>query len=136
MSNDELCRHKLRLCTKCRVVGDAARRMSDTVNMRIAFTQWDLLANACMAFRLDDGTTDDVLYPTRKVALQYQLRPCCVFYFRNAMGGVNPFDMQTFLDMQREAYSNDRIAWVDPDSPDIIISHQTYDHLTGRVNLR
>jgi len=82
-----------------------------------------------MAFRLDDGSTDGTLYPSRKVALRYQLRPCCVFYFRNSPGGVSELDCQIFLNVNRVAYESDRIAWVDPDSPDILISDKSAQHM-------
>lgn len=106
--------------------------MTNQINGIIVFTAWDVLVHGCMAFRLDDGTSDGVLYPDRKTALRYQLRPACVFYFRNAMGGVNPRDIQLFLDINRLAYQNDRVAWVDPASPDIIMSGQGYDVMRNK----
>jgi hypothetical protein len=91
--------------------------------------EWGELVSSCMAFRLDDGSTDGTLYPSRAVALRYQLRPACVFYFRNSLGGVPVRDIAIWLNMQREAYANDRIAWIDPESPDLIISDESAQHL-------
>lgn len=90
--------------------------------MALTSLDWNVLATHCMAFRLDDGTTDRTLYPDRATALKFQHRPACVFWFRNAMGGVTARDMAIWLAVQRLAYENDRIAWTDPASPDIIIS--------------
>lgn len=132
MDSNRRCRHGLLLCSKCVTIDSAALRMTEIINARIAFTHWDVLSHGCMAFRLDDGTTDDTLYPNRATALKYQLRPCCVFYFRNALGGVNARDIQLFLDINRLAYQNDRIAWVDPESPDIIVSTHGYDVMRNK----
>jgi hypothetical protein len=128
------CRHGLELCSRCTQVTDAARRMAEGIGVRIVFTPWDLLVRSCMAFRLDDGSTDGVLYPDRKTALSYQLRPCCVFYFRNSPGGVDAFDCQIFLNINRLAYENDRITWVDPESPDFIISDRSAQIMRGKVS--
>lgn len=129
MTNDVCQNHGLRVCSRCIVVDDAARRMSGLVNAYITFTPFDELIRSCMAFRLDDGTTDGTLYPNRKVALAHQRRPCAVFYFRNCGGGVKPHDCAVFLALNRLAYENDRIAWTDPDSPDLIVSTAGYDHM-------
>jgi hypothetical protein len=130
----------MQACSQCVVVDDAARRMTAEINFTIFALPWDQLVHSCMAFRLDDGTTDHTLYPNRKTALEYQLRPTAIFHFRNAMGGVNLRDMAIWLGMQREAYSNDRIAWVDPASPDLIISTEAAETmrvmLTGKRRVR
>ena len=86
-----------------------------------------------MAFRLDDGTSDNTLYPDRRTALKYQLRPACVFYFRNSPGGVDAKDCQIFLNIHREAFENDRVAWTDPDSPDLIISDYGAQKMRGNI---
>jgi len=126
------CRHNLVICSRCVQVSDAARRMAGTINLITLFTPYDHLMNSCMAFRLDDGSSDAVLYPSRRVALQYQLRPCCVFYFRHTPGGVNSADCQIFLDVNRVAFENNRVAWTDPESPDIIISDRSAQIMRGK----
>lgn len=132
MSDVELCRHGLASCERCVVVTDAAKRMSELINLLILCQPWDALIHGCLAFRLDDGTSDNVLYPNRQEALKYQLRPCAVFHFRNSPGGVNPKDCQIFLNISRMAYENDRVAWTDPASPDLIMSQRGYDYLSGK----
>jgi hypothetical protein len=128
-----LCRHNNQVCSQCTIVTVAAERMASEINIHILFGSWDELVNSCMAFRLDDGTSDGTLYPDRSTALKFQLRPCCVFYFRHSPGGVNPFDCQIFLNINRVAYESDRVAWVDPESPDIIISDKSYRHIKGVI---
>jgi hypothetical protein len=108
--------------------------MSEVINLVTVVHDWDTLMHSCLAFRLDDGTTDNVLYPNRATALQHQLRPCCVFYFRNSPGGVSARDCQIFLNMHREAYENDRIAWTEPASPDLIVSDYGARHMRQRWN--
>lgn len=120
-------------CSRCIVVDQAARRITAEVNLVVMSQAWDVLAHAWQAFRLDDGTTDHTLYPSRGVALTYQLRPCGVFCYRNALGGVSVRDVAIWLAMQRAAFESDRIAWVDPASPDLIVSTAGYDHMRGRV---
>lgn len=140
MSEEKKCPHGLVMCSRCVIIGDAARRMSGTINGLLVFVPWDTLVHSCMAFRLDDGTTDGVFYQAdtrlgysaRKVALSHQRRPCCIFYFRNAQGGTTPKDCQIFLNINRVAYENDRVRWTDPDSPDLIISTRSYEYMTGR----
>jgi hypothetical protein len=127
----DLCRHSLKLCSRCVEITDAAKRMADMINAMVTFSPWDVLVHHCMAFRLDDGTTDGTMYPNRKVALRHQLRPCCVFYFRNCPGGTNVLDCQIFLNVNRLAYESDQIAWIDPESPDFIISTQSAERMKG-----
>jgi hypothetical protein len=121
-------------CSQCVVVDSAARRICAEINLVITSMPWDQLIHAWQAFRLDDGTTDYTLYPSRGVALTYQLRPCGVFCYRNALGGVSVRDVAIWLAMQRAAFESDRVVWIDPASPDIIISTRAGDHLRGRVS--
>jgi hypothetical protein len=119
----------MQACSQCAVIDDAARRMCAEINLTVFAVPHDQLVHSCMAFRLDDGSTDHTLYPSRETALTYQLRPACVFHFRSALAGVSLRDMAIWLGMLREAYANDRIAWVDPASPDLITSTRAYDHM-------
>jgi hypothetical protein len=132
VSDTEKCVHGMRVCSRCVVITDAAKRIADNINLRIAFTPWEVLVRSCMTFRLDDGSTDGTFYSSRKVALTWQTRPSCVFYFRNCPGGVGVRDIQIWLNMQRAAFESDRIAWIDPESPDLIISTRSGDILRGR----
>lgn len=123
--------HGMVACSRCVVVDDAAKRITAEITLAIMAAPWDVLVRSCMAFRLEDGATDGTLYPSRATALAYQLHPTGIFHFRNAMAGVNVRDIAIWLGMQREAYANDRIAWVDPASPDLIISTASAERLKG-----
>lgn len=127
------CEHGYSVCSRCVVVEPAAQRMAGVINLFILCQSWDVLIRGCLAFRLDDGTTDNTLYPNRRTALSYQIRPCLVFHFRNCPGGVSARDCQIFLNIHREAFENDRIAWVDPDSPDLIISDYGAQKMRGKI---
>ena len=121
--------HGMIACSKCVIVEPAAQRMAGIINLITMCHDWDMLTHSCMAFRLDDGTSDNTLYPDRRTALTYQLRPALVFHFRGSPGGVTAKDCQIFLDIHREAFENDRVAWVDPESPDLIISTYGADRM-------
>lgn len=101
-----LCKHRLKVCSKCVVVTDAAKRVSDTINGLVAFKLPEELAHTWCAFKLADGTTDGNLYYTKKEAVDHQLdeKLCMYIYMRRCLTGVNPRDMQLFLDMHRFAY--------------------------------
>ena len=126
--------HGFVACSRCVVVTGAAVRMAAIINMQINFRQWDELVHGCMVFYLDDGDSDMTLYPDRATALKYQLRPALVYYFRSSPGGVSNRDCQIFLNMHREAYKNDRVAWTDPDSPDLIVSDYGAQNMRRRWN--
>jgi len=101
------CKHGMAVCARCVVVTDAAKRMSDHINARVAFTPPDeLFHNPYMAFALADGSTDGVLYPTKADAVSHQSNEYryCYFSFRSAMAGANPKDCQLFLDVHRHTY--------------------------------
>ena len=129
------CRHNLVVCSKCVVVTDAAKRMSDHINGLIMFTPWEA-RNGWMAFRLQDGGSDGVLYPTRQDAIAHQSNEklCAYFSFKSAMGGTNPRDCQLFLNVHRHAYSVDGGRMAEPAAPQLIMPTKYYDYLTGRFN--
>jgi hypothetical protein len=81
--------------------------MADNVNARITFTPVDeLFHNPYMAFKLADGSTDGVLYPTKAEAIRHQSNEylCVYFSFRRCMAGINRKEAQLFLDMHRHIY--------------------------------
>lgn len=95
---------------------DAGKRASDIANLYITFMdQWELRSK-WLAFRLNDGSSDGVLYDTRKDAVKHQFdeRRCAYFSFRNCLGGTNARDMAIFLNFCREAYDAG-FRLIDPD---------------------
>jgi hypothetical protein len=141
------CQHGLVICSKCVVITDAARRMSDAINARITFGSWEI-RNCWMAFRLQDGSTDGNLYDTKADAIRHvsNYKYWAFFCFRNAMQGAKPFDCQIFLDLHRHAYENGG-QLTDPDArhpnnprimtggSDLIIPTRQYDGFTGKKRL-
>lgn len=95
---------------------DAGKRASDVANMYIHFMdQWELRTK-WLAFRLQDGSSDGVIYDSRKDAVKHQFdeRRCAYFSFRNCLGGTNARDMAIFLNFCREAYDAG-FRLIDPD---------------------
>lgn len=144
-ATETTCRHGLKVCSKCTIISDAARRMSDHINSRLTFSDpWEI-RHCWMAFRLENGDTDGNLYDTKPDAIRHvsDYKYWAFFCFRNAMKGVNPFDCQVFLDLHRHAYVNGgQLTDPDakhPDNPrlltggqDFIVSTKGYDIITGR----
>jgi hypothetical protein len=126
-----LCRHGFRVCSQCVVITDAARRMSDRINLWIVAQPWDVLKNSWVAIRLANGGTDGVLYDTRQDAISHQLdeRHCAYFSFRTALGGVNARDCQLFLDVHRQVYDAGG-HFTEP----MIMSTRGHDIMSGRVD--
>jgi hypothetical protein len=135
------CKHNLVICSRCVIVTDSAKRMSDHINGMItahASHLWDL-KNSYMAFRLEDGWSDGALYDTKQDAIRHtDHKKFAYFCFRNAMGGANPKDCQIFLNIHRHAYEHGG-QLADPDrangGPDHIMSTAVHDRLSNRSRL-
>lgn len=134
------CKHNLVICSRCIVVTDAAKRMSDHVNGRLAFTNpWDI-RNKYMAFRLTDGWSSGDVYDTKKDAIRFNDHKQFAFFcFRAAMGGVNPKDCQLFLNIHRHAYEHGG-QLADPDDvtggPQPIVRTEVHDRFNGNRRSR
>lgn len=110
------------------MVSDAARRISDTINLHITFNnEWEINTK-WLAFRLADGSSDGAIYDTRDQAIEHQPFPdrCCFFTFRSAMGGTTPRDCQIWLEMERNA-SDARMRMHEEKAPQLIIPTSYYD---------
>jgi hypothetical protein len=106
--------------------------MSDAINGRIVFhNPWELRTK-WMRFRLQDGWTDGAVYDTKRDAVRHcsNEKYFAFFCFRNAMGGVEPYGCQIFLDVARYQYEIGA-PLADPDDisggSDNIISTFGYD---------
>ena len=129
------CKHDQVVCHICVVPTDAAKRIHETINIMHIARTWDELSNGWMAFKLSDGTTDNVLYGTRADAINHQLHEttCLYLSMRKTLGGVPIRDCQLLLDVHRHIYDNGgRLA--DPQAPEVIMSTYGHDVMTGRVN--
>lgn len=105
---EERCEHNLVLCSKCVVITDAARRMADAVNLAIISNPPEVTRRGWMAFALQDGNTDHVVYPSKQAAVSHQHNEFyfCYLNLARCMGGTNVKDMQIFLNVHRHAYSH------------------------------
>jgi hypothetical protein len=138
VKHEGLCKHNLKICSQCVIITDAARRMADIINERVAFTNSWEARNCWLAFRLDDGSSDKVLYDSKIDAIRHcsDEKYFAFWCFRNAPGGINARDAQIYLDLHRHAYDNGGHL-ADPDAkaggPDIMVSTASYDHIRGRA---
>ena len=129
------CRHGYVVCHICVKVSDAAKRIHDTINVMHIARTWDELKSGWMAFKLADGTTDNVLYGTREDAIKHQLheQTCLYLAMRSTLGGVPAVDCQLLIEIHRQVYdAGGRFA--DPAAPDLIMSTYGHDVMRGRVN--
>lgn len=95
---------------------DAGKRVSDTINSHLVLYRPWYLQNKWMAFRLADGTTDNVLYDSKRDAVRHQSDEFKCFYvsFRNCGAGCTPREAAIWLVMNRQAYDKG-YRFVDPD---------------------
>jgi hypothetical protein len=95
---------------------DSAKRMSEVINERLAWFPFLELMTKWMAFRLEDGSSDRIVYDSRAEAVRHQTNEnlCCYFAFKNCPGGVQVRDAWLYMQFHRHAYSRGaRLA--DPD---------------------
>lgn len=136
LKRQTLCKHGLRVCSECVNISDAARRMSDVINLFISSNGIWELRTKWLAFRLETGENDGALYDTKKQAVQHVTdeKYFAFFCFRNAMAGANPRDCQLWLEVHRMAYEHGNKLY-DPDDiaggKDMIMSTTGYDRMRG-----
>lgn len=119
---DARCKHGRVLCRECCIVTDAARRMADAIGLAIIAEPVEVTAHGWMAFALEDGSTDRVVYPSKAVAIAHQENEFRYAYIclNKCMGAPPARDMQMWLDLHRHAYKNGgRLA--DPDEQEIMM---------------
>ena len=127
------CVHGLRICSRCVIISDAAKRISDTINLHITFNRAWEIHTKWMAFALTDGTSDGALYDSFEDATTHQAFPVRFAYmcFRQVMAGSNPRDAQLWLETERAA-ADARMALHEPQAPRLIIPTSYHDRRTGR----
>lgn len=97
---------------------DAGKRASEMVNLYVTNMDWDDIKDKFVAIRLEDGSSDGIIYDSKIDAIKHQNfeQQCAYVGFRNLMGGSTPRDMAIFIAMNREAYDHGmRLA--DPEAP-------------------
>lgn len=115
------CRHGRPVCSQCIRVTDHGKRFSDGVNLVVQFTPFMQRARSWLAIKLEDGTVDLNVYPSKSVAISHQTNEFLYAYLslRNVMGGLSPKDAEIWLQLHRYIYDQGgRLA--DPDERSII----------------
>jgi hypothetical protein len=113
--------------------------MSEAVNARITFMQWDEICNSWMAFSLADGSHDGTIYPTRRDAVRYQSneRNYCFFAFKNCPNGITVAEANRFLWYTEKVYEVPGGILPDPDhqfgGPEAFMPTEQYDNLKGLI---
>ena len=82
---------------------DAAKRISDTVNLHLVAAQ-DLqhVYGKWCAFKLEDGRSDGVIYPTKEIAIEHQKSdPKQYCYLKITPDGISVKDAWHFLKANR-----------------------------------
>jgi hypothetical protein len=99
---------------------DAAKRVCDSVNMYTvamgANWAWENAVGRWMAFKLEDGSTDNTLYGTKQDAVRNQSDEFMCMYLRLGAGGMNICEAEIMLKMHRKAYSTGFRWYPDRDS--------------------
>lgn len=132
-----LCKHKLQLCDKCIIVGDAAKRMAGIINGYITFVPLWELKSKWVGIRLADGGSDGTLYGSRDDAIRHQTdeRFCAYVCMASMIQGAKPLDCAIFLEFHRQAYDSG-MRLHEPEAPQLIIPTGVYDQIMGRKRQR
>jgi hypothetical protein len=100
---------------------DAAKRLSDYVNNVCVFQPLDVVINSWIAVKLSDGSTDGVLYDTRREAVKHQQyeKQCMYLSLRQAPGGMEVQAAYALLKLHRDAYNHPthQVNFIDPEHP-------------------
>ena len=84
---------------------DAAKRLADAINLHI-YAQGDAAFFKIIAFRLDDGRSDDALYDTRDDAIRHtRSKPGVWAYAQVQPNGSNPQEAEAALKWARFTYA-------------------------------
>jgi len=91
--------------------------MSDAVKLACVFHSWEERKNGWMAFKLEDGSTDHTIYPSKTAAIEHQSNEHYCFYLalRGCPAGMPERDAQVMLEYQRYCYDQG-LPLIDPQS--------------------
>jgi hypothetical protein len=92
---------------------DSAKRAADQVKLHLLADREQAIGS-WVAIRLSDGGSDGVLYPSKHIAVRYQLNEFLCAYVRIPPTGMSPREAEVFLRFNRMLYNN---GWrmADPD---------------------
>jgi hypothetical protein len=86
---------------------DEARRISDTTILAWTVYGWDGYVGKWMAFALQTGRSDNVVYPTKLAAMQHSLNEKHYMYLNMHPGGMTVCEAHIMLTLHRRARSRD-----------------------------
>jgi hypothetical protein len=105
---------------------DAARRISDSVSLHIiaATDVYEIVGQWC-AFSLQDGRSDNTLYPSKDDAIRHQKgNPKNYCYLKITPDGIRPKDAWSFLRTNRH-------PMIDTTAPEYVHNPQIYPHMSN-----
>lgn len=96
---------------------ESGKRISDAINQKIADHGWWEIRSKFMAFQIQDGTTDGVLYDTKRDAVRHQRNEFQAAYLcmRGLAHGANPRECAVMLKFHRDMYDRG-FRMPDPDA--------------------
>ena len=106
--------------------------MSGIVNVTVLCHAWEELKGGWLAIKLEDGSSDGILYDTREDAVRHQLHQtlCAYLCMGQCKSGMNPTDAQLFLNVHRQIY--DSGGRFDDMTQQVMFSQRGYDIMIGR----
>ena len=81
--------------------------MSDKATLAWIAYGWDGFVNHWMWFRLSDGTTDSVMYPSKTDAMQHTLNEKHCLFAKMHPGGMSECEAEILLSLHRKARARD-----------------------------
>lgn len=122
---------------------DAGRRGADAINEHIRMQGWWEIRHRWIAIRLADGTSDGVLYDTKRDAVRHQSNEflCAYLCYKGLAQGAKDKDCAILIKFHRDMYKagfrmpdrDDRFG-----GPDAVMStqrHDWYKNTLGRLNI-
>jgi hypothetical protein len=86
---------------------DAAKRISDATMLQWVAGGWDMTVGKFMAFKLEDGRSDNVLYDNYRDAVRHQGNNEMLYmYVKLHPGGMSVCEAEAMLKFNRQAHSN------------------------------
>jgi hypothetical protein len=97
---------------------NAAKRLSGIINSLVVIYPLDQLIHSWIAVNLADGSTDGVLYDTRRDAVRHQAheQQCAYLNLAPVMGGMDVNAAYALIKFHRDAYAAD-YTFIDPEHP-------------------
>lgn len=86
---------------------DHARRMADTTLLAWTVYGWDGYVGQWMAFRLEDGSSDSVMYPSKMDAMLHCVNHYRYLFTKMHPGAISVCEAEILLTLHRRARDRD-----------------------------